>query len=198
MVHIIKNSSGKKLSKTKSTFSLKYVLLLSLCYLYTQYSTAQTYANEPASEEVTGEEIIIDNTNVNTDLLNSLGFETDFAPEPSTIVGNLVSVQQIGDFNNVNVTAITQSSDISITQNGNRNEVDLVYNSQSVFALLNQQGNSNQIIDFVSDPAANPALDLTQQGNNLTFERYGVNNLTNSLRFTQTEASPVIVVRSYQ
>lgn len=178
-------------------FSFKLILVLSFCLL-TNLSMGQTFANDPESEEVNGEEIIIDNTTVNTDVLNALGFETNFAPEPSTIIGNLVSVQQIGDFNTANVTAITQSSDISLLQNGNNNEIDLTYNSQSVFALLNQQGNSNQIIDFVADPNSNPALDLTQQGNNLSFERYGVNNLTNSLRFTQTEASPAIIVRSYQ
>lgn len=176
----------------------KLLVILSFFLLCHITTVAQTYENEPESEEVNGDEIIIDNTNVNTDVLNSLGFETDFAPPPSTIIGNLVSVQQIGDFNIANVTAITQTSNISVVQSGNSNQVDLTYNTLSVFTSLNQLGNANQVIDFVSDPNSNPALDLTQQGNNLSFERYGVNNLTNSLKFTQTEASPAIIVRSYQ
>lgn len=171
------------------------MMLLLFC-LIAQHSISQTYANDPDSEEVNGEEIIIDNTNVNTEVLNALGFATDF--NPGIIVGSSVNIQQIGDFNRANITTKTQSSDITVIQNGNGNEVDLTYNTQSVFTLSNQQGNFNRIIDFVSDPNASPSLDLKQQGSNLSFERYGSNNLTNSLKFTQTEASPAIIVRSYQ
>lgn len=196
MRHILSNKQPA-ISRILRTSILKKFILI-ICFIVPAISIAQTYENDPESEEVNGEEIIIDNTNVNTQVLNELGFDTSFNPDPSTIVGNLVTVQQIGEFNIANVATNTQTSDISILQNGNNNQVDLVYNSLSVFAQLNQEGNSNQVIDFVSDSNANPALDLTQQGNNLSFERYGVNNLTNSLKFTQTEASPAIIVRSYQ
>lgn len=179
------------------TFNFKFLLAL-FCLLLVQIATAQTFENDQESEEISGDEIIIDNTNVNTQVLNDLGFETNFAPDPSTIVGNLVTIQQIGDLNNVSVSTTTASSDIAIIQNGNTNDIELSYTTNSVFARLNQQGNSNQVIDFVANPNADPALDLTQQGDNLSFERYGTNNLTNSLQFTQTEASPAIIVRSYQ
>jgi len=197
MIH--KASSTRIYNRAHKSRLLQYQFLIALLMgLCTQLSISQTFENDTQSEEVTGEEIIIDNTTVDTNVLNSLGFQTDFAPQPNTIVGNSVNIRQIGDFNRVNVATRTQSSDVNVFQNGNNNDVDLNYNSQSVFTLLSQQGNSNRIIDFVSEPDANPALDLTQQGSNLSFERYGVNNLTNSLKFSQTEASPAIIVRSYQ
>lgn len=197
MIHITSNTSIKKRAHKSRLLTYQFLLALLLC-MCAQLSLSQTFENDTESEEVTGEEIIIDNTTVDTNVLNALGFQTDFAPQPNTIVGNLVSIRQIGDFNSANVATRTQNSDIDVFQNGNNNEIDLNYNSQSAFALLSQQGNSNRIIDFVSEPNSNPALDLTQQGSNLSFERYGVNNLTNSLKFTQTEASPAIIVRSYQ
>lgn len=197
MIPIASNSFINKRAHKSKLLPYQFLVAL-LVGLFTQLSIAQTFENDTQSEEVSGEEIIIDNTTVDTNVLNALGFQTSFAPQPNTIVGNLVTIRQIGDFNRVNIATRTQSSDINVSQNGANNEVDLSYNSQSVFALLNQQGDSNRIIDFVSEPNANPALDLTQQGNNLSFERYGVNNLTNSLKFTQTPASPAIIVRSYQ
>lgn len=169
-----------------------------LVFAITCTTFAQTYENDKGSEDVNGEEIVIDNDNVSLEVFSNLGFDTSFSPNPDNIVGNLVSIQQIGDFNTVNVFSATESSTIDITQEGSSNEIDLRYNTRTVFALLNQQGNFNSITDFVSDSNANPAIDLTQNGNNLSFERYGVNSLTNSLRFTQTEASPAIIVRSYQ
>ncbi len=169
-----------------------------ICLLFFSITFSQTYENEPETDNVNGEEIVIDSDNVSPEVLSNLGFDTSFAPNPEEIVGNLVTIQQIGDFNRANIFTATQSSDINITQEGNSNEVDLSYTALSVFTQLNQQGNFNFVTDFVADENATPALDLTQDGNNLSFERYGVNSLTNSLRFTQTEASPTIIVRSYQ
>ena len=178
--------------------TLKFYGFAFILFLLPSISMAQTFENEQESEEVNGDEIIIDNNNVNTQVLNDLGFVLDFAPDPTTIIGNLVTVEQTGQFNLAIVSTITENSDVAVVQNGDNNAINLSYNTSSVFARLNQQGNTNQVIDFVSNPNANPALDLTQQGNNLSFERYGTNSLTNSLQFTQTAASPAIIVRSYQ
>lgn len=155
----------------------------------------QTYSDDQ-SEEVNGEEIVIDSATVSPEVLTSLGFEQT-SNKTTDLQGNLVRVQQIGESNFVNVSTATEASDITITQLGNFNNVQLQYRAQNVFANLSQQGNSNTILDFVSETNATPQLELTQNGSNLSFERFGTNSLTESLKFKQTNASPSIVVRSY-
>lgn len=180
-----------KLSIKKIFTCISLLCISSLVY-------SQTFENDPETEEVTGEEIIINSENVSPQILSNLGFDTSFSPPTEAIIGNQVFIRQIGSFNEASVIAATENSDIIVNQDGNSNEIDLRYNAQNVFARVNQQGDFNFVSDFVVDGQSSPALDLTQEGNNLSFERFGVNNLTNSLRFNQTEASPAIIVRSYQ
>lgn len=171
----------------------KVVVLVTL--LSFSLSFGQTYSEEP-SEEVNGEEIVIDNATVSPEILTSLGFE-QHTDRTTALQGNLVRVQQIGESNTVNIATATGASDITVNQLGNFNNAQLQYRSQNVFVDLSQQGNSNIVLDFVSDPSASPQLELIQDGSNLSFERFGTNSLTESLKFKQTSASPSIIVRSY-
>jgi len=128
--------------------------------------------------------------------LNGLGFnitKLNFA----VIENNNLFLKQIGDFNSAEINTITENSEIEITQNGNYNSTNLDYLADTAIAKLLQDGNNNQIRDYVNDANANISLELEQKGNDKIFERNGVNVLTQSLKFTQTDATPSIIIRSY-
>ena len=65
-------------------------------------------------------------------------------------------------------------------------------------ADLTQNGDNNLIKDYVYDSSEDIYLNLQQDGDNLTFDKFGSNELTKSLQFRQTEASPKIIIRSFQ
>jgi len=115
----------------------------------------------------------------------------------ASLQGNKVLLRQVGDFNQLNVVTQTRASDISVVQQGNDNRTSLEYNTNTAFARLAQFGNGNTIRDYVYNPEDDVSLELTQQGNNMYFERFGSNSLTKSLTLKQTEASPVIIIRSF-
>jgi len=132
-----------------------------------------------------------------TTIFNALGIDNIPNPLNENLIGSQVFLQQIGDFNDVNISVSAAASDISVVQNGNLNNTFLNYQVQTVITDIIQNGDGNVLSDFVIDPQENISLEVQQQGNFLTFERFGSNELTKSLRFIQTEASPSIIVRSF-
>lgn len=159
---------------------------------------AQTYEEETESQEVNGNEIVVDSQTVSSDILSTLGIDTSVNLRNQQITGNSIFLTQIGDLNVVAINSNTNSSEIQLTQRGNFNFTGLDYRANTVVTSITQNGNFNLVRDFVNNPEANVSLDLQQNGNNLTFERFGTNSLTQSMRFVQTEASPTIIIRSYQ
>jgi len=153
---------------------------------------AQTYADEE-SEEDRLKRVELSSP----ELLQSLGINNAPNLRNQQIQGNSVFLRQIGDLNQVSVDTDTEASEITINQEGNRNITSLTYQTKTAVATLNQLGDFNTIIDFASDPQADVSLDLTQEGSFLNFQREGINELTKSLKFRQTEASPTIIIRSF-
>lgn len=165
-----------------------------LCLIMTPIVSAQTYKGNQGK---TGSEIVLQGENVNPATLANLGIFNTPNPRNSTIEGNVVSLRQIGDFNTASIQTNTNASEINLLQNGNNNNTELDYTANTAVADLIQSGDYNQIRDFVNNPDADISLDLIQDGNGLNFERNGVNELTKSIKFRQSEASPTIIVRSY-
>lgn len=165
------------------------VVTILFCF---QFATAQTY-----KDTETNEDKVISNEDVSRQVLSSLGIGTSQNVRNSTVQGNSVFLRQIGDFNTVSVNVQTNASEISLIQNGDSNDISLDYLANTAVTDLVQNGDNNRITDFVNDLNADVSLDLIQDGDNLNFERNGANNLTKSLQFKQTEASPTLIIRSY-
>jgi len=159
---------------------------------------AQTFDEDPGEEEVNGNEIVLDNQSVSSAILLNLGFDTSPNVRNQQITGNSIFLTQIGDLNITSISSNTTSSEIQVTQRGNSNFTALDYRANTIVTNVTQDGNFNLIRDFVNNPTEDASLDLLQQGDNLTFERFGTNSITRSLRFVQTEASPTIIIRSFQ
>ena len=172
------------------------LLLIFLFFFSITICSAQNYSEDENDDDLETE-LTNNSIPANIPVFNLLGIDNSLNPATQNIEGNSVLLRQIGDFNNVNVAVVSTSSDINIVQNGDANDTFLDYRVNSVFTDIIQNGNDNNVIDFVTNPQENISLDLQQEGNYLSFERYGSNNLTRSLKFTQTEASPTIIIRSF-
>lgn len=155
----------------------------------------QTY--KPEENNANGSKNIIPGKNVSPEILVNLGIMAEPNPKNALLQGNSVYIRQIGDFNTSRIVTNTSASDINLLQNGDYNDTNLDYTANTAVADLIQNGNNNRIRDFVNNPDADISLDLIQDGSYLNFEREGVNELTKSLKFRQTEASPTIIVRSF-
>ncbi|SRX54031.1 hypothetical protein [Aequorivita sp. CIP111184] len=159
-----------------------------------QVAPAQTYKENNNTD---GKQVVLQGQNVTPELLANLGIIGAPNPKNATVEGNSVFVRQIGDFNTASIRSTTNASEINLLQNGNSNDTQLDYVANTAIADLVQNGNNNKIKDYVNAPNEDISLDLIQNGDNLNFERNGVNELTKSLKFKQSEASPTIIVRSY-
>lgn len=175
------------------TIHCLYCLLMMSLFL--SNVSAQTYSEE--NYEESDLELVKSNT-MNVNIFKALGINNQPDSRNLIISGNSINLRQIGDFNQAKINVATNDSEIKLTQNGNYNLTQLEYKANTAVADLTQNGDNNVIKDYVYNPNANIFLDLQQDGDNLTFERFGSNNLTKSLQFRQTEASPTIIIRSFQ
>ena len=155
----------------------------------------QTYINEP--NNTNGNSSTIQGEEVSPEILANLGILKATNPKNAIIRGNSVFVTQIGEFNTSSISTSANASEINLLQKGNNNDAKLKYNANTVVADLIQNGNNNRIIDFVNSQNADVSLDLTQEGSFLNFEREGINELTKSLKFKQTEGTPSLIIRSF-
>ena len=174
-----------------NTSKNKWFNFLLIALFSMQLSMAQTYTNKTVNDKER-----IENENIARSILTSFGVDNSTNTRNFSIDGNSVFLKQIGDFNTVSVATSTVASEINVLQNGDGNDVNLKYRANTAVADLVQNGNDNKISDYVSNRSLDVSLELTQDGNGLIFERDGANELTKSLKFIQTEASPKLIIRS--
>lgn len=178
----------------------KYYLFLSFV-LVSALTLGQTYTDQTTEEAV--DEVIeieegVDRSTVATPaIFNLLGINNQTNSRNSTIEGNSIFLTQVGQFNTATIATATNSSEISLLQNGTSNDAELSYRANTAVVDIEQNGNLNVVRDFVNSPDADVSLDLEQNGDGLRFERIGTNSITRSLQFKQTEASPTIIIRSF-
>ncbi|KJJ38289.1 hypothetical protein [Aequorivita vladivostokensis] len=177
----------------KTTKNILFGVLTSILMIPAVWG--QTYKGEENNNN--GDEKVVSAENMSPQVLANLGIISTPNPKNALIEGNSVYVRQIGDFNTTRIVTRTNASEINLLQNGDYNDTNLDYTANTAVAELVQNGNNNKIKDFVNNPNADISLDLVQDGDYLNFERDGVNELTKSLKFRQSEASPTVIVRSF-
>ena len=172
--------------KTKSIFFLVFFITCA----FSNKSYSQTYKeNETAEAQIEKEPMT-------AQMLQSLGITINPEVNFDVVQGNSVFLTQIGEFNSAKIFTSTENSDIKLDQEGNYNTTSLSYRARTAIADLKQEGDYNRITDIINNPDLDVSIQLDQQGDYLNFERQGVNNLTKSLKFTQTNASPSLIIRS--
>ena len=117
---------------------------------------------------------------------------------PSTAnAGNSIFITQIGEGNYTNGTVNSANSNMTIIQNGNSNYSASHLNSNKINTTIVQSGTNNYYNDYSFNANETIDLELTQQGENLNFERFGVNSTTKNLKVKMTGTDRSVIVRSY-
>lgn len=118
-----------------------------------------------------------------------------------TPLNNTVSIEQIGDANTSLINVTSSSSIVQVSQIGNNNSTAILLRGSNINHRVNQRGNNNSVLDIVPGVTNDVGLDIVQRGNNLSFQRIGVNSLTKDIRVRQsgnsTNQNPIII-RSFR
>ncbi len=117
--------------------------------------------------------------------------------QQTQIINSSVFIQQIGVKNNIHTQVEATYTQIEVYQEGTLNNIEIDEISKTVLKDIKQIGNENSITDFSFNPEITTQLELNQLGDNLTFERFGTNELTKSLKFTMMGNNKTIIVRSF-
>jgi len=160
--------------------------------------------NNPTSNFLIQQQLI-------TDITSNVSSQNNF--------NSSVFIRQIGSNNEIVTASNSINSNFEFNQNGNDNSIRSINTGDNVNEFVFQQGdsnnftndntisnantrvlqngNSNSFLNFSFGNVNETTLDITQNGNNLTFEKFGTNALTNSLQFVQEGNARNITVRSF-
>ena len=127
-------------------------------------------------------------------------FSNFHKPEPNKEipVGNQIFIEQIGANNNIDAYTSSENSDLKLLQYGDGNYISFITDAQNLDGTIIQDGNNNKSFDFTVNPDQDVSANLLQQGDNLHFERYGANSISNNLKIIQTGETRSIIVRNFQ
>ena len=111
--------------------------------------------------------------------------------------GNSVFVNQIGEENFQNTTGSSVNSNQIIMQHGSYNYSDSYLNTENINTTVSQSGVRNNYNDYSIRSHQAIDLELIQQGENLSFDRFGVNATTKNLKVKMKGNDRTVIVRSF-
>jgi len=112
---------------------------------------------------------------------------------------NAIFINQVGAGNTVNAQLrASESATSSFQQNGDSNAINTTIIAKNIQNNINQNGINNQVIDYANAPNKDISLNLSQQGNDLYFERFGSNSIGDNLQFNMTGSFKSIIVRNFK
>ena len=125
-------------------------------------------------------------------LLNKKEFGAD------TNEANQIFIEQIGANNNIDTYTSSENSDLKLFQYGDSNNISFMMDARNLDGTIIQEGNNNNAFDFTVNANRDVSANLLQQGDNLHFERYGANSISNNLKIIQTGETRSIIIRNFQ
>tara|TARA_R110000772_G_scaffold107481_1_gene209852 strand:- start:750 stop:1223 length:474 start_codon:yes stop_codon:yes gene_type:complete len=111
---------------------------------------------------------------------------------------NSVIAVQVGLNNVGNVYVKSSKALVNLSQYGNNNVVDLNYDVYQINSTIAQQGSNNSVVDYVFSPNDAVNTFITQNGNNLSVQKFGANSITNGLQINMTGSDKTIIVNSFK
>ena len=109
---------------------------------------------------------------------------------------NSVFINQIGDYNNVQVNASAKELDIEVVQNGDGNSVYLNSKAGKIEQKIFQQGDNHNIVDFSYSSNVHN-LELIQSGNSQNLILYGENSISEKMKIKMDGDSQSLVIRNF-
>lgn len=107
---------------------------------------------------------------------------------------NIVTVTQIGNYNQANLTIISNNAYVTAQQTGNNNYMNVYKNADEINQSYTQTGNNNYISDFSMYSRGSTSMGINQYGNNLSVISTGSNSISKDLIINQTGNSGTIYI----
>lgn len=107
---------------------------------------------------------------------------------------NMVNIQQIGDFNVINASIISENSNLIISQNGLNNTIDYVKNAPEISQNISQFGDNNTISDLTYYTNYKVNMEMNQNGNNQNIQNIGTNSLSKDMKISQSGNGASIII----
>ena len=170
------------------------IFMLLLVFFFGFNGFSQNLTN-PEEENMLNEKIEFGNF-----MPANLPFQNFQKPEPNKEipVGNQIFIEQIGANNNIDAYTSSENSDLELFQYGDSNNISFMMDAKNLDGTIIQNGNDNNAFDFTVNANQDVSANLLQQGDNLHFERYGANSISNNLKIIQTGETRSIIVRNFQ
>jgi hypothetical protein len=107
---------------------------------------------------------------------------------------NIVKIMQIGAYNAIDVSIISNKSNVVLNQIGNDNYINMYKKAPEVNQSVVQSGNNNMISDFSLYSSGAINMSINQRGDNLTIFNNGSNSISEGMKITQTGNSGTIYI----
>ena len=107
---------------------------------------------------------------------------------------NIVKIAQIGNFNQANLTIISNNANVTAQQTGNNNYMNVYKKADEINQSYIQSGNNNYISDVSLNSRGAESMKINQEGNNLTVFSTGSNSISKDMIINQSGNSGIIYV----
>ncbi|UWY26371.1 hypothetical protein N4T20_11675 [Flavobacterium sp. TR2] len=107
---------------------------------------------------------------------------------------NIVKISQIGNFNQANLTIISNNAYVTAQQTGNNNYMNVYKKADEINQSYIQSGNNNYISDVSLYSRGVESMKVNQDGNNLTVFSSGSNSISKDMIINQSGNSGTIYV----
>lgn len=114
----------------------------------------------------------------------------------TTQLDNTVVIQQIGNFNQVEVNSKSQLGYFDIKQLGNDNAVFIRAKAHAINETVYQMGDNHNFVDFSTSTGIHD-LELIQRGNSQNLIWYGGNTISEQLKINMQGENQSIIVRNF-
>ena len=171
---------------------MKVILNLFRCVLLmaTFIANSQDYSNNSSSRHLT--DVFVEQSVVSS--------QVTLDPTVQS-VNSFAYVTQVGSGNQSLFTGsqTSSSSQVVRVQLGQNNSIDATY--RNVFDLnemIFQRGKNNKIVHFSNELTAKVSLNIVMIGDDLSFEQYGTNELSNKLDVKMTGFGREVIVQNFK
>lgn len=107
---------------------------------------------------------------------------------------NIVTVSQIGNYNQANLTIISNNANVTAQQTGNTNYMNVYKKADEINQSYTQTGNNNYISDYSLYTRGVASMSINQNGSNLTVFNSGSNSISKDLIINQSGNSGTIFI----
>ncbi len=115
-------------------------------------------------------------------------------PNKNSVHSTGLNIQQIGNYNDLNINMRGEYVRVEIIQNGDYNNLELDKEANSIKQKILQDGKNNSIKDFAMQSNSNVNMEFLQRGNNQKIESYGSNSISENMKVIQSGNGAAVII----